>query len=367
MFRATTTSLVRTLRTQTTGLCAPVSICARRCIAALSAEEAEESFDINRKFDLPKAWTNATLDRGAIFHSFSDPSANELRDYVRNLANSDIEVDDIEVNRHDLPRALKEMQELDQRALIEGEGFSVIRPIDGITSVRERRINAFVQAQILGTTPQQNAEGVKAILVYNRNDGVQMKQGARYHQSRDGGSIHTDNVNIPDLWDYMLLTCLQPAQIGGESILCSTLAVHNYLNEHVPEALEILRGQFWWELRGFSDGFYRAPILFYNDKGEPLLRYLRDYLESAHIRQGQPLTDKQMWALDVLDCVCEMSTIQFRYNMQQGETLLANDTQLLHGRTSFTDAEAAKQSYDFEKANNRLYQRVWLKKHAESS
>jgi hypothetical protein len=62
---------------------------------------------------------------------------------------------------------------------------------------------------MLGETPEQNAEGIRAIQVYNRDDKKRMKDGQRYHQSREGGSIHTDNVNIPELWDYMALTCLQ--------------------------------------------------------------------------------------------------------------------------------------------------------------
>lgn len=49
--------------------------------------------------------------------------------------------------------------------------------------------------------------------VYNRDDTKRMKDGQRYHQSREGGSIHTDNVNIPELWDYMNLTCLQVCPI----------------------------------------------------------------------------------------------------------------------------------------------------------
>lgn len=62
---------------------------------------------------------------------------------------------------------------------------------------------------MLGETPVQNAEGIRAIQVYNRDNQKRMKDGQRYHQSREGGSIHTDNVNIPELWDYMALTCLQ--------------------------------------------------------------------------------------------------------------------------------------------------------------
>ena len=33
--------------------------------------------------------------------------------------------------------------------------------------------------------------------------------GARYHQTREGGSIHTDNVNVSSRWKYMILSCLR--------------------------------------------------------------------------------------------------------------------------------------------------------------
>jgi hypothetical protein len=74
----------------------------------------------------------------------------------------------------------------------------------------------------------------------------------------------------------------------------------------------------------------------------------------------------QRWALDVLDSVCELSTIQFRYNLKPGETLFANDTQLLHGRTGFVDRKPATQDYDYADPVNRLYQRVWLRKYENS-
>ena len=77
-------------------------------------------------------------------------------------------------------------------------------------------------------------------------------------------------------------------------------------------------------------------------------------------------TARQRWALDVLDSVCELSEIQLRYNLKPGETLVANDTQLLHGRTSFVDRKPATQDYDMADPTNRLYQRVWLRKYENS-
>eukprot|EP00122_Pirum_gemmata_P000748 Pgem_evm2s663 len=92
-----------------------------------------------------------------------------------------------------------------------------------------------------------------------------------------------------------------------------------------------------------------------------MLRYLRDYLESAYIRKEITLTDEQIWAMDMLDCVAQISDVQLRYNLKAGETLLCTDVSVLHGRTPFVDYTSAKQLYDQNAGKNRLLQRTWFK------
>ena len=70
--------------------------------------------------------------------------------------------------------------------------------------------------QLFGELLVQNEAGDKVIAVYDRDRYASMFQGARYHQTREGGSIHTDNVNIPTPWDYLILTCLAPAYVGAK-------------------------------------------------------------------------------------------------------------------------------------------------------
>ena len=36
---------------------------------------------------------------------------------------------------------------------------------------------------------------------------LSINSGDRYHQTREGGSIHTDNVNLKDKLDFLLLSC----------------------------------------------------------------------------------------------------------------------------------------------------------------
>ena len=57
-----------------------------------------------------------------------------------------------------------------------------------------------------------------------------LTNGARYHQTREGGSIHTDNVNVSSRWKYMILS-LAEGQVGGETILVNAKNVYKKLKK----------------------------------------------------------------------------------------------------------------------------------------
>gem|GEM_PF-716897 len=219
--------------------------------------------------------------------------------------------------------------------------------------------------EALGELLIQNEQGENVIVVYDRDRTGSMHQGARYHQTREGGSIHTDNVNIPEPWDFLLLACLAPAEVGGENILVDGIAVHRFLKAHHPQALRILEGDFFWEMRGVADSLYQAPIVTYNQQGEPLFRHLRPYMESAHRKAGQPFTSEQLYAIDLLDAVLNSSEFQARYRMRSGEILLTVDAQVLHGRTCYSDALDAVTLEELRAGKGpvlkRTMERLWIR------
>jgi hypothetical protein len=154
--------------------------------------------------------------------------------------------------------------------------------------------------------------------------------------------------------------------LGGESIVVSGQAVHDLLAARAPRVLEVLARDFWWECRGFSDDFFRAPVLFFGADGGPRFRYLRDYLESAHRRRGAPLDEEQLWALDALDSALELSELQFRCTLAPGEILVLDDLRMFHGRTSFSDfLEAPPPDREAPGApSRRCFERLWISKRA---
>jgi len=160
-----------------------------------------------------------------------------------------------------------------------------------------------------------------------------------------------------------VFACNRPAWIGGETILISGFAVHEELLR-APEALDILRRPFWWEYRGIGERLFQAPIITYGKTGEPHFRYLRRYLESAHLRAGEPLTPEQVWALDTLDAMLDQSHLQFRTMIEEGEILIARDSQVLHARTSFCDRvpSAPADASAAMAGPYRFFDRVWARK-----
>lgn len=287
-----------------------------------------------RNYQNDKAWLPGDIDKRRIFLKFSPEAERDLMGLVESL-NGLQSIEHIDFNGNHLSAFANDIKVF-RKEVEDGYGFVVIQPSFRL-SISEHRAIAWAITNYLGTPLVQNRDGNRLIHVYDRDRTKRIEDGARYHQTRQGGSIHTDNVNIPDHWEYLVFSCVAPAMCGGESILISGLTVYNDLAQRVPQALEILTQPFWWEYRGISEKLYEAPVITFNGHDEPLFRYLRPYLASAHNKAKQPLTAEQFWALDVLDSVLESSHLQFRYALKAGEILITNDSQILHGRTSFAD------------------------------
>lgn len=303
------------------------------------------------------------------FFSFSKKSQEEVAAYIRGLQSME-NLDAITPKPSELPFFASEV-EFCRRELEDGGNFLLLGPMQNLNvpfTLSEQRLVTWLMSQMFGEPLVQNDLGERRICVFDRDRSKSMKQGARYHQTREGGTIHTDNVNLPDPWEYMLLACVSPAGIGGESILVKAQQVHDSLKEFFPEVLKTLKEPFIWECRGIADATYEAPIITFDSQGRALFRYLRPYLESAHLKKGVPLTSDQLYALDTLDAILESSSFQTRFFFKQGQILLTFDARVLHGRTCFSDPLNAisilDQKYNaHEKISlKRTMDRIWVRK-----
>lgn len=251
------------------------------------------------------------------------------------------------------------------RNMIDHESHVLL--IDGFKADTLSRFKSLIWTfgSLLGLPMVQNHLGHNMIEVYDRG-GKSIEEGARYHQTHQGAYVHNDGVSDPIPIDYLILACGQKALLGGESILIDASAVYVELTPF-PEILEVLKGEFFFENRGMAEEerLFKAPILSFSKQGVPQIRYFRVYIESAHLKAGQPLTSAQVQALDFLDTVLDQSTVQHRILLEPGQVLISADNKFLHTRTQFIDMNTPRTDIsDTECLStiNRYMLRIWLRK-----
>ena len=303
-----------------------------------------------------------------LHYTFSNTAQNELTTFIKQIPAYE-KLEQVSLpNSLQCPTLTLEVETI--RVLLEtGPRIVILQPLlnfETLFTLPERRTISWIIGNFLGSPLVQNEAGDQVICVYDRDRNNSMAQGARYHQTREGGTLHTDNVNIPFHWDYLVLACIHPAMVGGETILVNGLTIHKMLKEKYPNVLKILEGDFIWEKRGIANETYSAPIISYTQQGEPLFRHLRPYMESAHRKMGIPLSAQQLYALDTLDAIIEHSDNQYRHTFRAGEMLLTYDSQVFHGRTCFSDVLNAIPITECTEESSlpmkRTMDRIWIKK-----
>ena len=232
-----------------------------------------------------------------------------------------------------------------------GIGIIDLKLISDDINVQTRIYKDIVEK--LGTCLVQNIAGETVVSV--KDAGKSMSSGARYHQSREGGSLHTDGPHFEKRPDYVGLFCVRKAKMGGVGQYLSAYSIHNELLKTDPKALKILYGPFHFDKRGEVVGG-ESPTIFapiFESDGKTLsFRYLSEYVKDGHIKVTQPLTKEQDNALDLLDALLKNSTHIVKHNFESGEVLFLNNYRIAHGRSSFTDY--SDQNY------RRLMLRTWI-------
>ena len=249
----------------------------------------------------------------------------------------------------------KEILDFKKKFLVEGIGFFVIDGKCFTDFSNEKIIEIYKNiCKTLGTLCIQNIKNEKLVKV--QDEEKSMRYGGRYHQSKEGGSFHTDSPHWEQVPDFVGMHCINPAKKGGESKFVSVYSVHNKMLKEHKHFLEMLYEQFHFDKRR---GEYEPgksltsvkPIFTYNDN-QLKCRYIRDYLNDGHKIQNIPLSKEQNEALDIFDKIIHDENLAITYDLQQNDMVFFNNDRVMHGRTSFEDFE------DIEK--KRLMIRTWI-------
>ena len=279
------------------------------------------------------------------FVKISANATNELKNN-RNFINNSEEI---------FPILQQEILDFKKKFLIDGIGFFVIDGECFSDFSREETTKIYSEiCKTLGTLYVQNIKN--EIFVAIKDEGKSMMSGGRYHQTKEGGSFHTDSPQWGKVPDFIGMCCINPAKKGGESKFVSAYNIHNEMLKEHKHFLEMLYEQFHFDKRGeYKSGESPTvfkPIFTYNDN-QLKLRYLRDYINDGHKIQDMPLSKEQNEALDCLDKIIHDENLAVSYELKRYDMIFLNNGRVMHGRTSFEDFE------DVEK--KRLMIRTWIK------
>jgi hypothetical protein len=310
-----------------------------------------------------KSW-DSNLEIDSAKYTISRDAAGALHKLIKHSQlcqnyKSILEIQDLEISK-DLKSVLTQDLIKINTLLEDLYGFLILKPIIGL-NIREQAIVPWIISQLMGETLGQNYNNDEIYLV---NDvGGKMEDGYRYSRTNQGGSIHTDGVNVKKPFDYFLLHIISQGFLGGESIIVNGLSIYNYLRKNMLEVIEILSEDFLYEYKGVQENkYYTEPILkIINDI--PMWRYLRNYIEEASIKKGLELSIDKVWAMDCLDSVLESSSFQLRYRIMNGETIFVNDRNIFHGRTCYVDEKKSEYFSDIDKhrINDTVIKRTGLR------
>ena len=258
------------------------------------------------------------------------------------------------LNENDLLLLKNEILEF-KKKILDGFGLFIINGACLKDFSLKEKISIYTLiAEILGELIIQNIKQEKIVEI--KDVGKSMQTGGRYHETKEGGSHHTDSPQWKDVPDYLGLFCVHNAKKGGTNLFLSAYTIHNRILKGRKDLLNILYGKFHFDKRGeFKEGESSTvfePIFKFKD-GKLYFRYLRNYIDAGHDIQNQPLSESQKEALTYLDNFMLEEDMIMSYDLKPDDMVFSDNHWIIHGRTTFED---------FDDPNlKRLMLRTWIK------
>lgn len=222
-------------------------------------------------------------------------------------------------------------------AALDTTGYVVVRLPVGATD-HELTIASW---NLLGSIGAPIAQYASGELIYSVKVAAgEAAASSHYSNSAATGGFHTDGSLLAEPPTVAALTCLVPADEGGETVLVPAETIIDRLSE-VGGALAALQSvQPFAASTAPEELVLRAPVL---DVQSPApFRYLRRYIEAGHQLEGSNPTLELMCAFDVIDEFVVDPDHQIAVGLRRGEMLIWRNGRFIHGRRPFATTGASR-------------------------
>ncbi len=231
--------------------------------------------------------------------------------------------------------------------VLNGCGYVVLRGLPADTMHDEDLIRAYWGiGTFFGDPVSQNAAG--HLLGHVIDQRQTESASTRLYQTSRAQPFHSDSCDIVGL------LCLRQAKSGGGSAIASAAAIHNYLLEHDPAALQTLYGEFQCDRYGEipTGKLPHYTVHVYNKVADALVccGMDPDIRSAQRLDNIEPLSRAQLHALDRFQQVAR--SLALNMTLKRGDVQLVNNLTVVHARNEFTDHQAAER--------RRYMVRLWL-------
>ena len=223
------------------------------------------------------------------------------------------------------------------REVVDGRGFVRLRGMPVADRPIEESATAYWGVgTYFGKARSQNAKGHLLGHVYDLGQGL----SAENPHIRSYATAERQNFHI-DRCDLVALLCLRRAKSGGQSMLVSSMTLHNVMAERRPDLLERLYRPLPVDRRGeVPEGkgpFYEAPV-FNEYAGRVSVLYSRLHIGSAQrFPEARRLTPEDVEALDMLQELAHDPELRLGMDFMPGDVQILNNHTMLHARTGYED------------------------------
>jgi len=276
-------------------------------------------------------------------------NSNTIQELIKNK---------IKLKNHNVNEFLilkKEILEIKKNILLQGCGVLIILGTNFNSFEKEEIKNIYILiSKILGQLLIQSTKN--ELYMEIKDIGKTLEGGGRYHQTKQGGSYHTDGFHMyGDTPNYVGLFCINPAKEGGISKFVSAYTIHNELFKKNKESLAILYEKMYIDKREYKEGEskVRYDSIFEYNNDKLFFKYQREYVERGYKLMNLEISEKQKMALDVLDKELQNENNVLTYDLKSGDMMFSNNKWLIHDRTDFID-------YD-EPDLKRMLSRTWIR------
>jgi hypothetical protein len=296
------------------------------------------------------AWHSADLAADQWIHRLTEEEVTELEAAAASTKAQGIDILDIRKDHFPIPLVSKKVETL-RADMMDRFGFGYMRGLPVHRYDRETVMRIYFGLAVhIGDVVPQNRNGHMIGHVIDIGTPVD-DYNKRLTQTSAGLSFHSDSC------DVVGLVCLHAAMTGGESALCSAIAVHDEMMRRAPHLCRALYQPVTVDRRGeVPEGkmpWMRIPVFMWQNDTFTGYAPLQEYVRSAkRFEEAVHNTPEQDEALDLFFSICGDPEFAARIPFEPGDFQFVHNHVVFHSRTSFRDWPEAEKK--------RHLMRIWI-------